>query len=180
MGVLVLGAVFVVGGCGPSEDGGGKTTGTSTGGSGVAPDVPAGFDPCKDIPQSVLDSEKLRNRGPESSDANGGIKWRGCRFGRSDGYVADVTVTNLTVDLTRQRNFRDTKEFDIAGRMAISTRQVEDHPEAACVVNVEMKNGSLDIDLSNPPSNKETGQIDSCLLARTLAEKIVPTMPLGV
>ncbi|WP_194837445.1 DUF3558 domain-containing protein [Nocardia sp. XZ_19_369] len=180
---LVFGAVFALAGCGPADDGGGSPTGSvtnSASASGVATDVPAGYNPCTDIPQSVLDSEKLRNRGESNSNADGGVKWRGCRFGRSDGYVASITTTNLTIDKTRQRNFADAKEFSVAGRQAISTRQVADHPEAACVVNVEIKGGSLDINLSNPPSNRETGQIDSCVLARTLAEKIVPTMPASV
>ncbi|WP_280406413.1 DUF3558 domain-containing protein [Nocardia brasiliensis] len=181
VGVLVLGAVFVVGGCGPSEDGGGKTTGTSTGGTSLAPDVPSGFDPCKDIPQSVLDSEKLRKQGEDNSSAAGGIKWRGCRYGRTDGYFVSIRTTNLTVEMTRDKKFPEATEFTTSGRKAISTRQFDGpYIKEACTVNVEMEHGSLDFDLSNPASNRDTGRIDACQLARTLAEKVAAAIPAGV
>lgn len=180
---LAIGVAMAIAGCGSSDDGRKEPTASSekpSASTTIAPDVPSGYNTCNDIPSGVLDSEKLRNRGQADSNASGGIKWRGCRYGRTDGYVAAITTTNLTVAMTKQKNFPDAREFDLNGRAAIATRQVKDHPEAACVVNVEMKGGSLDISLSNPPSNKETGQIDSCELARNLAAKIVPTIPTGV
>jgi hypothetical protein len=143
----------------------------------LAADVPRGYDPCKDIPESVLTSEKLHGQNLDSSDGAGGIKWRGCAWVRSNGYRPSIRATNLTVDMVRDRHFTDTQEFTIAGRRAISTRQVDDHPDAVCTINVEMKGGSLEFFLSNPPSRSDTGSTDTCLLARTLAEKVVPTMP---
>ncbi|QIS02518.1 DUF3558 domain-containing protein [Nocardia brasiliensis] len=180
VGILALGAVLVAGGCGPSEDGPGKTSDPSTAQTSLSPDVPAGFDPCKDIPQSVLDSEKLRNRGEANSSANGGIKWRGCRYGRTDGYFVSIRTTNITVEMTREKNFPETTEFTASGREAISTRQFDGpYIKEACTVNVEMKHGSLDFDVSNPPSNRETGSTDACQLARTLAEKVASAIPAG-
>ncbi|WP_338773247.1 DUF3558 domain-containing protein [Nocardia vulneris] len=177
VGVLVLGAVVVVGGCGPSGGGAEKTTVPSTGASGVAPNVPAGFDPCKDIPQSVLDSEKLRQKITDDSNASGGIQWRGCLWVQPDGYAGSIRTTNITVDMVRAKNFADTREFTINGRRAISSRQSDDHAEAECTVDVEMKGGSLEFGLTNPASNRNTGHINTCDLARTLAEKVVPSIP---
>ncbi|MFI9403612.1 DUF3558 domain-containing protein [Nocardia sp. NPDC052316] len=178
---LVLGAVVVLAGCGPSDGGGDKPTGSSsTSTPSVAPDVPAGYDPCKDIPQSVLDSEKLLDRTPDNSNTSGGIKWRGCLWAQTDGYGARIQTTNITVDMVRAKNFPDTREFTMNGRRAVSTRQSSDHPDAACTVDVEMKGGSLEFNLSNPPSRRNTGHLDTCELTRKLAEKVVPTLPANV
>lgn len=181
LATLALGAVFVVAGCGPSNDGDPKPTGsTTTSNSGLAANVPAGFNACTDIPQAVLDSEKLRDKTPNDSNANGGVKWRGCIWAKTDGYAASIQTTNITVDMVRAKKFPDSQEFTIGSRHAISTRQVDDHPEAACTVNVELKGGSLELNLTNPPSGKATGHLNTCDLARGLAEKVASAVPATV
>ncbi|MBF6073403.1 DUF3558 domain-containing protein [Nocardia beijingensis] len=174
--VLAVGAALVLAGCGPSDDGAAPTEASSTKPS-IAPDVPTGYDPCTDIPQTVLDSESLRHKTNEDSNASGGVKWRGCGWVQPDGYAPAIRTTNLTVEMVRDRKFADAREYSISGRRAISTRQVEEHLEAVCVVNVEMKGGSLEFFVSNQPSNRKTGQLDTCALAKSLAEKVVPTLP---
>lgn len=181
LAALALGAVFVIAGCGSSTDGDPKPTGSTTkSNSGTASDVPVGYDPCEDIPQAVLDSENLRDKDKDDSNASGGVKWRGCAWVQTDGYSAAIRTTNITVDMVREKKFTDTREYTISGRRAISTRQVDDHPDAVCTVNVEIKSGSLEFFLSNPPSNRKTGSLNTCDLARTLAEKVVATMPADV
>jgi hypothetical protein len=174
--VLAVSAALVLTGCDSSADDATPTGAASTSPS-IAADVPTGYDPCTDIPQSVLDSENLRHKTNENHNASGGIKWRGCGWVQPDGYAPAVTTTNITVDIVRDKKFADTREYTINGRRAISTRQVEEHPDQVCTINVEMKGGSLEFFLSNPPSNRKTGQLDTCALAKTLAEKVVPTMP---
>jgi hypothetical protein len=98
-------------------------------------------------------------------------------WAQPDGYVPTIRTTNLTVDMVRDKKFADTREYLIGGRRAVSTRQVAEHLDAVCTINVEMKGGSLEFFLSNPPSNRKTGQLDTCTLAKTLAEKVVATMP---
>ncbi|WP_194837441.1 DUF3558 domain-containing protein [Nocardia sp. XZ_19_369] len=181
---LVLGAVLMLAGCGPSAGGGDMQTGSGStppnAKPGLAADVPGGYDPCTATPQSVLDSENLRGKNKDDSNASGGVKWRGCAWIQTDGYAASIQTTNLTVDMVRDKNFREARESTISGRRAIQSRQVDDHPDAACTLNVEMKGGSLEFNLSNPPSRKTTGSIDTCQLTRALAEKVVPTMPTTV
>ncbi|MFI7003631.1 DUF3558 domain-containing protein [Nocardia sp. NPDC050175] len=176
--VAVLATVLAVAGCGPS--GGGDSPNTST--SATAKDVPRGFDPCTGVPDSVLASEKLKPTGRDDADSPDGVMWRGCGWvvRGGDSYTASIRTTNLTVSMIRARNFTDTREFTIAGRQAISTRQFEGpHVMEVCAVNVEMRDGSLEVNLTNPPSAKETGHLDSCQLARTLAEKVMPSVPAG-
>ncbi|MBF6266585.1 DUF3558 domain-containing protein [Nocardia farcinica] len=174
-GVLALGVVVVLGGCDSSVDGDAGPAGSTT--ATVAADVPAGFDPCEDIPQSVLDSEKLEMESPDNTDASGGLKWRGCMWVQRDGYVAGIQTTNVTIDMVWEKGFAGTRELTIGGRPAISTRQVEDHPESACTLNVEMQGGSLEFNLSNPSSSRKTGHLDTCELTKALADKVVSYLP---
>ncbi|MBF6165685.1 DUF3558 domain-containing protein [Streptomyces gardneri] len=180
LATLAVGTALVLTGCDSSTEGDATPTGSSPTSQSIAQDVPTGYNPCNDIPQSVLDSENLRGKQNEDSNASGGVKWRGCAWVQTDGYSPAIRTTNLTVDMVRAKNFTDTREYAVSGRRAISTRQVDEHPEAVCTVNVEMKGGSLEFFLSNPPSNRKTGQTDTCSLARTLAEKVVATMPANV
>jgi hypothetical protein len=172
----------VLAGCGSSVNGEGTpaTSTTSASESGLAKDVPNGFDPCTGIPDSLLTSENLRATDRADVDSPGGVMWRGCAWVKRRGYAVSIRTTNLTVDAVRDRHFTDAQEFTIGGRKAISSRQFEGpHIMEVCAVNVEMKGGSLEVNLTNPPSNKDTGSLDSCELARTLAEKVVPSVPAG-
>ncbi|WP_329411908.1 DUF3558 domain-containing protein [Nocardia vinacea] len=177
--VLGVGAVVLLSGCGSSTDGDAKPVSTSaSAGPSLAADVPHTYDPCKDVPQDVLDSEKLHGKDPANGDADGGVKWRGCAWVRSNGYAVSIRTTNLTIEVIRSRNFPEATEFTINGRRAISTRQFDGpYIKEACTLDVEMKGGSLEFNLNNPPSNRDTGSIDSCVLARGLAEKVVPSLP---
>ncbi|WP_405164974.1 DUF3558 domain-containing protein [Nocardia sp. NBC_01499] len=177
---MLFAAGLVVAGCGSSGGTGSPSTSTTT--TATATDVPRGFDPCTGIPASVLEAEKLKPTGRDDADSPNGVMWRGCAWvvRGGDSYSVSIRTTNLTVPMVRARNFTDTREFTIAGRQAISTHQFEGpYVMAVCAVNVEMRDGSLEVNLNNPPSRKETGNLDSCQLARALAEKVMPSVPAG-
>ncbi|NEW30634.1 DUF3558 domain-containing protein, partial [Nocardia cyriacigeorgica] len=154
---------------------------TSTTDGSIPENVPSGFDPCADITQEVLDSEGLRNKQPSSNEGSNGIKWQGCRWIQSDGYGATISVTNITVGMVRDnpdRTIRD--EYAIGGREAIASHvSDEKDPKYVCTLHVAMEGGSLEFGLSNSPSRRKTGSTDTCVLARTLAEKVVPLIPAG-
>ncbi|WP_280210991.1 DUF3558 domain-containing protein [Nocardia cyriacigeorgica] len=190
--LLAIGAVVLVAaGCGGSTEGeaqpvgsAGSTSGaasTSTTDGSIPENVPSGFDPCADITQEVLDSEGLRNKQPSSNEGSNGIKWQGCRWIQSDGYGATISVTNITVGMVRDnpdRTIRD--EYAIGGREAIASHvSDEKDPKYVCTLHVAMEGGSLEFGLSNSPSRRKTGSTDTCVLARTLAEKVVPLIPAG-
>ena len=171
---LVSGAVLALTGCESSTTEGEATATTPS----MAASVPTGFDPCTDIPQSVLDAEGLRMKTDDDFGA-GGVEWEGCQWAKVDGYAASIQTTNLTVQMVRDKGFPGTVEFMVDGRLAITSQRQETHTEAACSVNVELTGGSLEFSLSNPPSRSETGHLDTCELARSLAEKVVPSIPAG-
>ncbi|WP_084525602.1 DUF3558 domain-containing protein [Nocardia vaccinii] len=173
--VLATGAaVLVLAGCSPS----GGSTSSSSAGATTPVQVPTGFDPCKDIPQSILDSEGQQNKQPDDFQADAGkILWRGCIWSDPDGYGARIQMTNITLQKVRDEHFPDTQEFTIAGRHAISSRQGDNADPTTCTVDVEVKGGSLEFNLDNPAYVPKTGKQDTCQLARALAEKVAPILP---
>ncbi|MFD6162435.1 DUF3558 domain-containing protein [Nocardia sp. NPDC060256] len=174
---LALGVTLALAGCQDGKDGPPSTSTTSGTAPSLAADVPHGFDPCTGIPADVLASENLKATGRDDTDAPGGFKWRGCGWVTrgGNGYGVKITTTNITLDAVRSKQFPDTQEFMIGSRHALSSRRPEG--DTTCWVNVELNGGSLEFLLDNPKSNKDTGSIDSCQLARTLAGKVVPSVP---
>ncbi|RDI54209.1 DUF3558 domain-containing protein [Nocardia mexicana] len=176
---LGAGVVALVAGC--NSDGGGtdgttKASATST----VAADVPAGFDACKDIPQSVLQSEQLKNKGVDSKDGNGGVKWRGCIWVQSggDGYGGTIDTTNITLPMVRaNKEFTVAEELSVSGRPALTYALSGQDLRAHCILSVEMKGGSLEVSIDNPSSAKQTAGQHSCDIAKRLAGQIVPAIP---
>jgi hypothetical protein len=181
--IAVMGAALAISACGPDSSSEQPTNTSPT----FAADVPTGFDPCTQIPIEVFESEKLRpDRNPESNlDAPNGVKWRGCGWGyeKGRGYGANIRTTNLTLEMIRARNFTDAEEFVTGGRQAIVSRQRDANasgPDDVCTANIEMQGGSLDVFIHNPPeTSPATAHIPPCTIARTLAEKIAPSITAG-
>jgi hypothetical protein len=170
--------VLVLSGCRSSNDA--ADTGSAiTTAPGLAAAVPTGFDPCNDIPQSILDSERLGDKLNANSAASGGVLWRGCQWTGPDSYSAAIRTTNISVNGVLGNHFPETQELTIDGRRAVSSRQFDGpHIKEACTLNVEIKGGgTLEFNIDNPPSTPLTGSIDSCQLARGLANKVVPIVP---
>lgn len=177
-GIAVLGLVGVLSGCnsGDGESGDASASATPT----IAADVPAGFDACKDIPQSLLQAEQLIKPEVDSKDGNAGIKWRGCGWIQSDGYGATIDTTNITLAMVRaNKEFTVVEELTIAGRPAVTSSVGSQDPHVDCAINVEMKGGSLEISIDNPRSRKKSGTQHSCDIAKRLAEGIVPAISAG-
>ncbi|WP_280198720.1 DUF3558 family protein [Nocardia cyriacigeorgica] len=169
-----------------------------------AAEPPQGYDPCHDVPQALIDAEQLHSREAvegEASLAVSGvkdrpIKFRGCQWVRTNNYRVQITTTVLTVDIALWRHslreeLPDANEFTIAGRQAITRRPDPILVEVACVANVDMKGGSLEIEVydltartdPNPGGDAtprlNPGSTDVCVRARNLAEQIVPSLPTG-
>ncbi|PSR61237.1 DUF3558 domain-containing protein [Nocardia sp. MDA0666] len=174
---LGVGVVAVVAGC--NSGGGSKGNATSAPASAtVASDVPAGFDPCKDLPQSLLVSEKLIKPDPDKQDGAGGIKWRGCGWIQSDGYSATIDMTNITLPMVRaNKDFTVDQELNVGGRPALTSHVGQQNSQADCAINVELKGGSLEISIDNPPGRRKSAGEDACGIAQRLAEGIIPAIP---
>jgi hypothetical protein len=175
---LVLGTAAVLSVAACHSGGGGSTQSSAATSTTMAADVPTGYDPCTDIPQSVLDGLQLQSKIPAENQSQG-TKWEGCQWVKSNWYAVAIQVTNATIEAVRDRHYQDTQEFTIDERQAISSRQVPDHPNQQCTVDVEIKGGSLEFFLSNS-KDLVAGNMNSCDLARQVAEQVVPTLPAGM
>ncbi|MGY0503334.1 DUF3558 domain-containing protein [Nocardia sp. FBN12] len=177
---MLVGAL-VLAGCGSSGDPVvGNPTSTSAA-DGIAEDVPTGIDPCN-IPQDVLTSitPGLRKGNVDDNTARGKIKWRGCRYVVSDGYTTTVSLTNLTLDMLRQKNYPG-REDVVDGRTVLTTHQAADPTGVEqCVVNVQMHRGSLEFSVENGHgSSPKTKHLNACDIGMSVAQKIVPLIAAG-
>ncbi|NKY35875.1 DUF3558 domain-containing protein [Nocardia speluncae] len=178
---VVAGAsvVLVATGCQTSAEGSAEPSDTSVAGQSVAPEIPDKFDPCVDIPQSVLDTEGLHAAGSEPDKdemRRGDIAWNGCIWVVSDGYSATISATNLTIDMVRDKAVPGTRAAVVHERPVIFT-QPNGATSSDCTVNVELVGGSLEFLVDNPPSGRLTGDQDPCDIATRLAEKVLPLVP---
>ncbi|MFD3706254.1 DUF3558 domain-containing protein [Nocardia sp. NPDC058658] len=176
---MLVGALALAG-CGSS---GGPVVGspTSTAASdGIAENVPTGIDPCN-IPQDVLTSitPGLRKGTTDDNTSRGKIKWQGCRYIVSDGYTTTMSLTNLTLDMLREKNFPG-REDVVDGRTVLTTHQSSDRTGVeSCTLNVQMQAGSLEFLVSNPSSRPVTGHLNACEIGMSVAQKVIPLIASG-
>ncbi|MQY31685.1 hypothetical protein NRB56_72950 [Nocardia sp. RB56] len=150
--------------------------------STALPPAPTGFDPCSDALKPVLDSEQLHGKERDDSNGNGGTQWRGCGWVQSDGYSVSIRATNVTLSMVRANpGLKIAEELTVGGRAAITYHDSDATDlQHGCILDVELKNGSLEFFLDNPASRRLTGSMDTCLIAKTLAAKVVPLVPTSV
>ncbi|MFB7876218.1 DUF3558 domain-containing protein [Nocardia sp. NPDC056064] len=180
-GIGVVGISSALLGCDSATPRHSTPTPTQTiNGRELAKDAPSGFDPCTDIPEQVLTEAKVGRETRDLTEAPGGVVWRGCDWAYlgGGGYAMSVRMTNLTLDMVRDKNFPETTEYTVAGRTAIAWRQEAGRStKDVCDVNVAVRGGSMEVNVVNPPSGRDTGHLDSCEIARSLTEKIAPSIP---
>ncbi|MFI6778762.1 DUF3558 domain-containing protein [Nocardia sp. NPDC050412] len=176
--VLGAGLIILISACNSGGESKGSTNSASVTPT-IAADVPVGFDACKDLPQALIQSEKLKNKGADTTDRPGGFKWRGCIWVQSDGYFGTIDTTTITLAMVRaNKDFTVAEEFNVGGRAALTYSPSEQNDlKEHCLLSVEMKGGSLEVSISNPPSAKLTASQHSCDIAKRLADGIVPAIP---
>ncbi|MCX4097100.1 DUF3558 domain-containing protein [Nocardia sp. alder85J] len=187
VGVVIAGVLtsVVLTGCGSSGPGNGPSTSGQQSASTtptIAADAPAGFDPCHDIPAAVLDSEGLGHKPDDANaDGSGGVKWRGCSYFEDDGYGVSIRTTNITLPMVRSNSgFVAAEELNIGGRAALTYHDTDQPDQRGfCLLNLEMRGGSLEISIDNPATRKRSGTLASCDIAKGLATKLVPLIPTG-
>ena len=176
--VLAAGAVILVAGCSSGDEKPDASSQISTSPT-IAPDAPTAFDACK-LPESVMKSEGFLDRStPGDQKGANGIRWRGCAWVVSDGYGADISTTNITLDMVRaNKEWAIYQEFAVDGRPALTYHDAgKTDMTSDCMMDVAMKGGSLEISIDNPPSSRKTGDTPSCDIAKRLAEQLVATIP---
>ena len=145
--------------------------------------LPSGFDACN-LPGTLLSAEGLVKTGEDKNWNTSGStrKWLGCTYVQSDGYFGGIALTTVTVPAIAQSpasQWVQGNRWTIDGRSAISYWKPTDDPAKHCLLNVEMKNGSLEFSMSNEPSSRKSSGRHACDIAKSLAAQLVPTIKPG-
>ncbi|MFD5178531.1 DUF3558 domain-containing protein [Nocardia sp. NPDC058379] len=140
--------------------------------------LPTGFDGCN-LPQSVIDAEELRNPKKDDGWTTGRNKWLGCRWIQPRSYSATITVSTITIQQARESTENTIgEELTISGRPAITY-----YPAAQagkwCTINVEMKNGSMEIGINMQPKPEKSIGRHPCGITKDLASMLAPTIQPG-
>lgn len=140
--------------------------------------LPTGFDGCS-LPQSVIDAEELRNPKKDDGWTTGRNKWLGCGWIQRGGYNASITVSTITMQQIKANpEVVIREESQIAGRPTIiHYKPAQDG--LSCEINVEMKNGSMEISIGNRPNREKSGHRHPCDIAKDLANMLAPTIQAG-
>ncbi|WP_167354203.1 DUF3558 family protein [Nocardia kruczakiae] len=176
IGTLLLLAAIVLGiptmaACGTAHDNSAQNTILPTTLSKV-------FDPCNDIPATVMESEHLNPSGTPIPPRLGGDgeQYRGCRFRAQDdaeselGPGISIQLTNMTIEYFT-RNFAPGRKFTtlkIGGRDAATAGQDDGY----CTMLVALETGG--VYLTGLSSKKDT-----CLIVTDVANAIAPAIPPG-
>lgn len=174
--LAVCGAVLFAAGCGNGDTPG--SGGTSTASTSAV--EAAKFDPCTDIPESVLSVDNLKRGQVENSKA-GDVTWTGCSYveRQGNGYAVRIVTTNLTLERIKAKYPDSYRESDFAGRKGAFYALHPDSGTESCTANIEMAAGTLEFDMDNPKSAPKTGTQEPCDLLTKLARQVVPTIPAG-
>jgi len=174
-----VGVTALLGGCGGGGDGTAAGQSTVSATPTIAPDAPTAFNGCQ-LPQSVVDAEQF-DPNPDSADAigNGRVRWRGCTWSthEGDGYGVGIRTTNITIPMIQANNqFTIAETLTIDGRQAVTYHQTgQTDLRRSCLLEVEMKDGGLEISVTNDPDRKATGSQASCDIAKRLGGELAPT-----
>lgn len=101
------------------------------------------YDPCKEIPASVIAQQQLDAQSPEPNSINGGgVENYLCQYKARTGYYIQVSASNYTLDMdkkdTTHWGYRD---FEINGRKALSYYLSTPPSKDGCAIDVAASTG---------------------------------------
>ncbi|KZM69779.1 hypothetical protein AWN90_07090 [Nocardia terpenica] len=175
MAVLATGiaGALLVAGCGGGA--GGSPRPATSAAPPVAPSPQAtGFDPCRDIPETVLRAENLEQSGPQDASV-GGVTSTGCGYvdRQGDGYFVRVMKSSLTLDMIKARYSDSYRAQSIAGRRTAYYTPHPDRAAQSCALGLEIASGTVLFDLSNPETAARTASRNACDLLDHFVRQVV-------
>lgn len=135
------------------------------------------YEPCREIPASVITQQKLDRRPPEPDrSTDGNIENNRCFYMAQARYGVTVTASNYTLEMDKKIDYHgDFREFEINGRRALSyyvTKGVAD----SCTIDVEATTGTYGVLVAN--AKNTFGEFPDCLsAARAHIDAFLPYFP---
>ncbi|QIS23227.1 DUF3558 domain-containing protein [Nocardia terpenica] len=170
----IAGALLVAG-CGSGAGGSARPAPSTSAAPPVAPLPQAtGFDPCRDIPETVLRAENLEQSGPQDAGI-GGVTSTGCGYvdRQGDGYFVRVMKSTLTLDKIKAKYSDTYREQSIAGRRTAYYTPHPDRTARSCALGLEIASGTVLFDLSNPETAARTASRNACDLLDHFVRQVV-------
>ncbi|MBF6062727.1 DUF3558 domain-containing protein [Nocardia terpenica] len=168
----IAGALLVAG-CGGGA--GGSLRPATSAAPPVAPSPQTtGFDPCRDIPETVLRAENLEQSGPQDASV-GGVTSTGCGYvdRQGDGYFVRVMKSSLTLDMIKAKYSDSYRAQSIAGRRTAYYTPHPDRAAQSCALGLEIASGTVLFDLSNPETAARTASRNACDLLDHFVRQVV-------
>lgn len=133
------------------------------------------FDPCKEIPASVIAQQKLDRRPPEPDrSSDGDVENNICGYLAPKDYGVTVAASNYTLDMDK-KTYPDSTELDINGRRARSFYLFKGSTDT-CAIDVEAPFGTYGVKIDG--TSGRFGDFPDCLTAaRAHLDAFLPYFP---
>ncbi|MUM16003.1 DUF3558 domain-containing protein [Mycobacterium sp. CBMA271] len=136
------------------------------------------WEPCTEIPSSVIAEQQLDARPPErKSLGTDGVMVIGCKYKSRTGYYFTIDASNYTLKMDKKDDTHwDYRDFEINGRTALSY-YVSSRPHTdGCAIDVAATTGLYGVMVSD--GNNGFAPYPDCLAAaRANIEALLPYFP---
>lgn len=134
------------------------------------------FDPCKDIPDSVLEEVGL-DPATEEVDIAGVEQpgWKICGWSGSWYFLTVYSTARTVNDVRRNADYRDVEELRAGSRHGIQFQRVDDVDGNGCYIAFPVEQGSIWVNIERMLS--EAQEEPSCVVAQRVSVDIEHVLP---
>ena len=139
--------------------------------------APITFDPCKDIPASVVAQLGLVGPPRPDSQSGGGTENVFCMYDSTGAYFLTIAASNYTLDQWRKaNNYWGYQELEIGGRPSLFGYGKPEPDTESCAINIAASTGVYGVLVGT--AHHSFAPYPGCLdAARKSAEILVPYLP---
>lgn len=173
--VAAAALAILAAGCSDPVAGTAVTSSPTTNKSGLAHVT---FDPCKDIPASVITELQLDRKPPRSdTQTDGDIENVFCKYYPRGEYLLTIAASNYTLDMLKQAgNQFGYQELVMGGRKMLFAYRTRPPDTSSCTLNVAATTGLYGVLIDSSP-NEFAPYPDCMTAARKNMEGLLPYFP---
>lgn len=151
------------------------TTATSTAATNAKGRPTVSFEPCKQIPASVIAQQKLDRLPPHADrSSDGDIENNICRLLAQARYGVTIAASNYTLDMDK-KTYPDSTELEVNGRRARSFYLFKGSADT-CAIDIEAPFGTYGVKVDS--ASGKFGEFPDCLTAaRAHLDAFLPYFP---
>ncbi|WP_255795956.1 DUF3558 domain-containing protein [Mycobacteroides abscessus] len=137
------------------------------------------FDPCKEIPASVVGQLHLDRKPPRpDTQTDGEIETVFCKYYPQTRYLLTVSASNYTLDMLKKANNHwGYQDLEVGGRRALFAYRGTAPAKDSCIINVEATTGVYGVAVDT--SHEDFTPYPDCMTAaRTNTDALLSYFPL--